>query len=84
MKPPLPISTAISVPSAVPGSAQRRIRKMLPKDPVILLSYVNTKLRDDYASLQEFCGAEDADPSVLKNMLSAIGYQYDEKTNRFK
>ncbi|MER2055881.1 MAG: DUF4250 domain-containing protein, partial [Clostridia bacterium] len=33
---------------------------MLPKDPVILLSYVNTKLRDEYVSLQELCRAEDA------------------------
>ena len=57
---------------------------MLPKDPVILLSYVNTKLRDDYASLQEFCGVEDADPAVLQDMLSSIGYRYDEKTNQFR
>ena len=61
-----------------------RDQKMLPKDPVILLSYVNTKLRDDYASLQEFCGAEDADPAVLQGMLSSIGYRYDEKTNQFR
>ena len=57
---------------------------MLPKDPVILLSYVNTKLRNDYASLQEFCGAEDTDPAVLQDMLSYIGYRYDEKTNQFR
>ena len=34
---------------------------MLPKDPVILLSFVNTKLRDEYESLDELCAALDAD-----------------------
>ena len=57
---------------------------MLPKDPVILLSYVNTKLRDEYASLQELCRAEDADPSALTDSLTAIGYRYDEEKNQFK
>ena len=32
---------------------------MLPNDPIILLSYVNTKLRDDYADLDDLCGALD-------------------------
>ncbi|MDE6238432.1 MAG: DUF4250 domain-containing protein, partial [Muribaculaceae bacterium] len=27
----------------------------LPQDPFILLSYVNTKLRDDYSSLDSMC-----------------------------
>ena len=57
---------------------------MLPKDPVILLSYVNTKLRDEYASLQELCRAEDADPSALTDSLAAIGYPYDEEKNQIK
>ena len=33
---------------------------MLPQDPYILLSYVNTKLRDEYASLSALCGGLDA------------------------
>ena len=57
---------------------------MLPKDPVILLSYVNTKLRDEYATLQELCRAEDADPSSLTDRLAAIGYRYNEEKNQFK
>ena len=39
---------------------------MLPKDPVILLSYVNTKLRDNYSSLQEFCEEEGVEPVLLR------------------
>ena len=38
---------------------------MLPQDPMILLSYVNTKLRDEYASLDELCAALDADREEL-------------------
>ena len=37
----------------------------IPKDPVILLSYVNTQLRDNYSSLDEMCQALDADKSGL-------------------
>ena len=55
----------------------------LPQDPVILLSYVNTKLRDEYADLDEFCAAEDADPAALQSRLAEIGYRYDDKQNRF-
>ena len=38
---------------------------MLPKDPIILLSVVNTRLRDLYSNLQELCAAEDADPEEV-------------------
>ena len=57
---------------------------MLPKDPMILLSFLNTKLRDGYASLREFCDENDADLDELMKTLAAVGYHYDEKTNRFR
>lgn len=56
----------------------------MPRDPRILLSYVNTKLRDGYGSLREFCGETDTDMEALIAELSAIGYSYDEKTNQFR
>ncbi len=55
----------------------------LPKDPVILLSYVNTQLRDFYPSLEEFCGARDAERSVIEAALAPLGYTYDAEKNRF-
>ncbi len=55
----------------------------IPKDPVILLSYVNTKLRDDYGTLDELCGALDLDESELKSQLERIGFCYDAEQNRF-
>lgn len=57
--------------------------KMLPKDPFILLSFVNTKLRDQYASLEALCAELDADSVELTETLAAIGYQYDQEHNRF-
>lgn len=56
----------------------------LPKDPVMLLSVVNTNLRDFYSSLDEFCNAKDADKNEIVIALSAIGYEYNEESNQFK
>lgn len=56
----------------------------VPKDPVILLSYVNTKLRDAYPSLEAFCENEMVDKETLVNTLQGIDYAYDEVTNQFK
>ena len=56
---------------------------MLPQDPVILLSYVNTKLRDDYPTLDALCDDLDADRAALETALHAIGYDYDAQQNRF-
>ena len=56
---------------------------MLPEDPIMLLSYVNTQLRDFYPSLQEFCAAENADAESLRERLKTVNYEYDEKRNQF-
>ena len=56
---------------------------MLPQDPIILLSYVNTKLRDEYPSLDELCDDLDADREELVRRLETVGYTYDEDKNRF-
>ncbi len=56
---------------------------MLPQDPIILLSYVNTKLRDEYDSLDALCDDLDADREELVRRLEAVGYTYDEDKNRF-
>ena len=56
---------------------------MLPRDPIILLSYVNTKLRDEYDSFDELCAALDADSRCVSQTLASIGYCYDAKKNQF-
>lgn len=55
----------------------------LPKDPMLLLSVVNTKLRDQYASLDALCEDMQADREELEAKLQNIDYTYDENTNQF-
>mgnify|MGYP005760473631 CR=1 FL=1 len=55
----------------------------IPKDPMILLSYVNLKLRDFYPSLDEMCKALDIDQNALVQTLASIDYAYDPDSNRF-
>ena len=55
----------------------------MPKDPVMLLSYVNTQLRDFYPHLREFCIDKNVDQTELEKKLSGIDYVYDEGRNQF-
>ena len=57
---------------------------MIPKDPVMLLSFVNLKLRDNYDSLSAMCDDLDIDPNEVINKLESIDYHYDSETNQFK
>ena len=54
-----------------------------PSDPVILLSWVNTELRDKYPSLSDLCEEAGLDESALREKLASVGYTYDEKLNKF-
>ena len=56
----------------------------LPKDPMILLSFVNTKLRDEFTDLEEFCKEEDISIESLKEQLESIGFPYNETIRQFK
>lgn len=55
----------------------------LPKDPVILLSFINTHLRDRYPSLEELCKSCDIPMEELSDTLAAIGYHYQPERNQF-
>lgn len=55
----------------------------LPKDPMILLSVVNTKLRDHYASLDALCSDIGAEKERIIEALRGIDYEYDESGNQF-
>lgn len=56
---------------------------MIPKDPVMLLSFVNLKLRDFYKNLDALCEDLDAGRQEIEEKLAAIGYHYDEGKNQF-
>ena len=57
---------------------------MLPNDPMILLSYLNTQLRDRYDSLADLCEDLDADEVALRAKLAAAGFAYDSERNQFR
>ena len=56
----------------------------LPKDPILLLSVVNTKLRDYYPSLDALCDDMDVSRDVLEEKLGMIDYRYDAEKNQFE
>ena len=56
----------------------------LPKDPMILLSYINTQLRDNYSSLGEMCQVLDLDELHIRKTLSDIGFEYVSEKNCFR
>ena len=56
---------------------------MIPKDPAILLSFVNMKLRDSYSSLDDLCADLDVDPAATSAALSVLDYHYDSGRNQF-
>ena len=55
----------------------------LPKDPVMLLSVINTKLRDYYPNLEELAKAENITVEEIESKLKIINYIYDESRNQF-
>lgn len=55
----------------------------IPQDAMMLLSFINLKLRDYYKNLDELCEDMGLDADFIKNKLSDIDYVYDEEMNRF-
>ncbi len=59
---------------------------MIPKDPVILLSYINTQLRDHYSTIDALSDGLDLDAAAMEDICSKlgnIGYNYDPEKNQF-
>lgn len=55
----------------------------LPMDNFLLLSVLNTKLRDHYSDLDALCDDLDEDKNDIISRLSSVGYAYDENVNQF-
>lgn len=55
----------------------------LPKDPVMLLSVINTNLRDYFSDLDSLCENKDIDKQQLIDKLASINYIYDKEKNQF-
>ena len=56
---------------------------MLPNDPIILLSYINTKLRDECKSLDDFCEKYEVDKADIIKKLKEVNYTYNSSRNQF-
>ncbi len=55
----------------------------LPTDPLLLMSVVNTKLRDFYKDIDALCDDLNEDKTALEAKLAAAGYVYDRARNQF-
>ena len=56
----------------------------LPKDPFMLFSLINMKLRDEYANLDELCEDMQLDKKQIIDTLAKAGFEYDCDTNKFR
>ena len=61
----------------------RKDFRMIPNDPVMLLSFINLKLRDFYDSLDALCDDLDVDKNEIEAKLSTINYSYNKERNQF-
>ena len=57
---------------------------MIPQDPVILLSWLNMKLRDEYSSLSELCSALGLERQQLEDKMKSAGFDYDPSAKQFR
>lgn len=55
----------------------------LPNDPIMLLSVINTKLRDYYPNINALCDDMGVDKQEIIDKLVSVGYNYDEELNKF-
>lgn len=55
----------------------------LPQDPMMLFSLVNTKLRDEYSSLDDLCNDLQISKKVIEDKLSQVGFEYNASQNKF-
>ena len=59
---------------------------MIPKDPVILLSFMNMKLRDNYSNLESLFDdleVSEKEQEEIVEKLKNMGYVYDSEKNQF-
>ena len=55
----------------------------IPNDPMILLSYINTKLRDEFSSLEELSKSLCVSSAEIEETLGSIDYKYNAELNKF-
>lgn len=58
--------------------------ELLPKDPAMLMSFVNMKLRDEYRTLEDFCAVYGLKEAELKASLEAAGFEWKPGIRQFR
>lgn len=58
--------------------------KNIPSDPMMLLSFLNMKLRDFYSNLDELCNALDLNKEEIVKKMADAGFEYNETQNKFR
>ena len=56
----------------------------MPQDPILLMSLVNTLLRDSYSSLESLCEDRELDVQQVRSRLEAAGFVYQPEQNQFR
>ena len=56
---------------------------MIPNDPVMLVSFLNLKLRDYYGSFDALCDDLELDKAEIEKKLESIDYHYQPEQNQF-
>lgn len=56
----------------------------IPKDPIMLLGFINLKLRDFYSNFEDLCDDMELDGEEIISKLESIGYKYDKEINKFR
>ncbi len=55
----------------------------MPNDPIMLLSFVNTQLRDNYDDIEDFSAGYGVKCEDIIDKLADVGYHYSREDNRF-
>ena len=69
--------------AAVLVLTKRLLRMNLPEEPMMLYSFINTKLRDSYDSLDALCEDMNVEKEVILEKLKSVGFEYNPSRNRF-
>lgn len=66
-------------------SLLRKTKQMTdyPKDPITLMSWTNTKLRDFYPDLETMCEDLEIDKEHIVRTLEEAGFEYNRELNKF-
>ena len=54
----------------------------IPSDPMILFSFINMKLRDEFSSLDELCATLGIERKCLEDKLASVGFEYSAENNK--